>query len=168
MDARRQQNHFRRMPYLRGSDHNCCVAPGDAADLTNYLLVIISHNLVTPGGPLWELARYLIRFAAREPWSWVEEEHQWRLHTLQEASGVWLTVKGPFCAAAGRLLRPRPTPYQMLRTKPTANRKSTAPPPAATRDADVSDACSVNRCLWVINIGTYNCASNSLGLLSGS
>ena len=159
MDARRRDN-FRRMPCLRGSNHNCVVPPGDAADVTNYILVIQSHNLITPCTPLWDLARWLTRAAAAEPFFWLEDEHQWRLDVLQEATGVSLTVRGPLCAASGRLLRPRPSPYEMPRTRAAGNpggtaaqsaatiRRRAARPPPAARDIamdDVSDSCSVNR-----------------------
>jgi hypothetical protein len=89
--------------YPHVSENITCIAPRELADLTNYLNVITSHNLVTPGRRLWELIRLLSQTAAHYTWDWIGE-HQSALDTLQEATGVLLTLEGPFCPARGQVL----------------------------------------------------------------
>jgi hypothetical protein len=99
--------------YPHVSKNITCIAPREPADLTNYLNVITSHNLMTPGGRLWKLVRLLSQTAARHTWDWVEGEHQGALDTLQEATGVLLTLEGPFCPTRGQVLRSsRPSSLQ--------------------------------------------------------
>jgi hypothetical protein len=110
-----------------------CIVPREPADLTNYLNVITSHNLMTLGGRLWKLVCLLSQTAARHTWDWVEGEHQGALYTLQEATGVLLTLEGPFCPARGQVLRSSPAAGH----RPCDNRhpRSNAPSRPATHQA---------------------------------
>jgi hypothetical protein len=145
--------------YPHMSENIICIAPREPADLTNYLDLITLHNLVAPGGQFWELVRFLSQTAARFTWDWVKEEYKGTLDTLQEATGVLLTLEGPICPTRGQVLRSTPAanpcprnnnqPRVNIPPRPTIRQAARGAPThfgAAIADPDkVSDAASRNR-----------------------
>ena len=132
-------------PYM--SKNITCIAPRELADLANYLDVITSHNLVTSGGWLWELVRFLSQTIARPTWDWVEGEYQGALDTLQEATGVLLTLEGPFCPARRQVLRSSivASPRPCHNKHPRSNAPSRPVTRQATRGAPTHFGISTNR-----------------------
>ena len=79
---------------------------------------------------MWEIAQFLSDTAARTTWTWTEEEHQDKLDALQEATGVYLTLKGPFYHATGEVLQSRRTAARCINRHP----RITAASRPATRE----------------------------------
>jgi hypothetical protein len=79
-----------------------CIAPREPAVLSRYMNTIVAHYLVPDHKR--EALCFLSRLVVWPIWDWNEETHKPILDSLQDATGVVLTLDGPFHLSRGTIL----------------------------------------------------------------